>query len=391
MGGVTPTIPGVKVEDFNLRKSFQREVNELIGRTNDSFPGSQPVSFSTRHIEELRKRDYFLCEKTDGIRCLLYLTNDVKEGQEVEVVYLVDRKNDYYWVPDVHIPTVRGEQTFYTKTLLDGELVLDEHPEGQVFEDGKKRRLHYLVFDCLVSEGKNLVARNLESRLGYLKQIFPPYKALYSRFPEEMQYQTFLLKEKAVQLSYALEPMFMDIIPKLKHGNDGLIFTCVHAPYKPGTDELLLKWKHAEENSVDFVLSLDIPELDRPDGYSNGHTHHPEKDYDAIPRLALYVSEGSNRYVFWGELYVTDDEWDKMREWSEHNSKGLDESIVECAMDDEKRWRFLRFREDKKDANFINTVNSVIESIQDPVSQQQLLDAAPEIRAAWKDRHAQKR
>ena len=40
---------------------------------------------------------YFLCEKTDGIRLLLYITTgDAGE----EIVYLIDRKNDYYYLPN---------------------------------------------------------------------------------------------------------------------------------------------------------------------------------------------------------------------------------------------------------------------------------------------------
>jgi mRNA guanylyltransferase len=40
---------------------------------------------------------YFLCEKTDGIRLLLYIT--VGDAGE-EIVYLIDRKNDYYFIPN---------------------------------------------------------------------------------------------------------------------------------------------------------------------------------------------------------------------------------------------------------------------------------------------------
>ena len=36
-----------------------------------------------------------LCEKTDGLRCLLLCDED--QGKEVH--YLIDRKNNYYYVP----------------------------------------------------------------------------------------------------------------------------------------------------------------------------------------------------------------------------------------------------------------------------------------------------
>jgi len=41
---------------------------------------------------------------------------------------------------------------------------------------------------------------------------------------------------KIINLSYHVEKVFNEDIPKLEHGNDGLIYTCVSTPYQPGTD-----------------------------------------------------------------------------------------------------------------------------------------------------------
>jgi len=60
------------------------------------------------------------------MRYLLYLT--VGDQQE-EVQYLIDRKNDFWFVPPnaLHFPIPRNVQGFHTKTLIDGELVFNRN------------------------------------------------------------------------------------------------------------------------------------------------------------------------------------------------------------------------------------------------------------------------
>jgi len=54
-----------------------------------------------------------------------------------------------------------------------------------------------------------------------------------------------------------------------------------------------------------------------------------------------------------------------------------------------RRWRFHRFRDDKTEGNHVSTYTSVIESIQDHVTEDDLLASAGEIRTAWKARNQQ--
>lgn len=42
---------------------------------------------------------------------------------------------------------------------------------------------------------------------------------------------------KNMELSYGIEKVFNEDIPKLQHGNDGLIYTCLQSPYVMGTDQ----------------------------------------------------------------------------------------------------------------------------------------------------------
>ncbi|RPB18488.1 mRNA capping enzyme, alpha subunit [Terfezia boudieri ATCC MYA-4762] len=377
MPGAVPTMPGVRAP-HEMAQQYRREVARLIGRgENPSFPGAQPVSFARRHLEELKKEDYYVCEKSDGIRCLMYFAEGDR-GQEIH--YLIDRRNDYYYVPELHFPAPNDPtfQKFHIDTLIDGELVLDEEPHGNV--------LRYLVFDCLVLDGNPLMHRTLDKRLAYFREyVYNPYVKLCDAFPQEVPYFPFLIEFKPMEFSYAIGKMFNDVLPNLKHGNDGLIFTCRNSAYKFGTDEKILKWKPASENSIDFRLNLHFP-IYEPDSSDedpdDDEDHEPCYDWDAMPEFALSVFEGGRQYIPFATMYMTEKEWEDMKALQ----IPLDDRIVECAMDEEKRWRFLRFREDKKDGNHISVVGSVLESIRDGVGEKDLLREAMEIRAAWKRR-----
>lgn len=93
--------------------------------------------------------------------------------------------------------------------------------------------------------------------------------------------------------------------------------------------------------------------------------------------------DGSN-YKEWGEMYVTDAEWEEFKALGQP----LEEAIVECSLDAQKRWRFMRFRTDKTDGNHISTVRSVMDSIRDGVEKDELVRSWKEIREAWKRRNA---
>ncbi|RDA92366.1 hypothetical protein CP533_4406 [Ophiocordyceps camponoti-saundersi (nom. inval.)] len=372
--------PGVKAEG-QLLYSMRKEVADLLGRHQTSFPGAQPVSFARQHLEELTRQDYYVCEKSDGIRYLLYCTEDETGG---EAHYLIDRKNDYWFIPNrnLHFPIINDQSAFHTATLVDGELVWDSLPSG-------KKEPRFLVFDCLVMDGHKLMDRTLDKRLAYFNErLYTPYKKLFREFPNELQFQPFFVDMKPFQLAYGIEMMFKQVLPSLKHGNDGLIFTCRNTPYKHGTDPHILKWKPPEENTIDFLMKFNFPtveptELER---LEDGITE-PFVDYDSVPPADLLMflgNSGQDRYETFASLHITEDEWETLKGLNDP----LDYRIVECNLDDQGRWRLVRFRDDKSEPNHKSTVQSVLESISDRVSDNDLYQAAGPIRDSWKARQA---
>ena len=379
-----PEIPGFQIPNQDAQP-LKETVARLLERDNQRFPGAQPVSFAREHVKELQQNEYFMCEKTDGLRCLLFLHwQDGPQGFK-PLTFLIDRKNNYYDIqPPFRIPHYMhpGEkEPFLFGTILDGELVHDQYP-GEAAP-----RLNFYVFDCLVVNEQNITGRTLDKRLGRLHDwVIKPYEAhLMKTFGKNItpdHLKPFALKGKKTYAAYRLEDMFSNILPNLRHGNDGLIFTCVSTPYQFGTDRHILKWKPPHENTIDFKLRLgDFPLIDPEDGEGG-----KIPDYDAMPNpVELLVMHSQNNYQYFATLALSQSEWETLKSLNQR----LDGRIIECYRTEQGQWKYKaeadgtpRWRDDKKDANHISTVNSVLASIEAPVTEMDLLANAENIKRA---------
>ena len=370
MAGDPPPIPGALLiaGELELRR---QQVATLLDSKRGSFPGAQPVSFAKHHIDRLKDDDYYVCEKSDGTRCLMYCTT-FEDGREA--TFLINRKNDYYSVPRLHfpLPTDPSCKDFHSNTILDGELVLDKHPDG-------RKELIFLAFDMLVYEGRDYRQRLLRDRLGCLEtKLLRPLDKFSRNNGKYAQRFPFKVVFKKMQFSYAIEMMFRQVIPNLLHGNDGLIFTPMNTVYVSGTDEGLLKWKPAEENSVDFQLRFRFPIL--PDG---------TEDASGAPEMELWAMHSEHDYRYYDSMFVDEQDFDRLAaEGARHG--GLDGAIVECSRDVQGRWRFMRVRDDKQHANHITVIHKVMDSIRDGVTREELIREAFVIRQRFKERQAAK-
>lgn len=374
MAGDPPPIPGTLLIGPEAERR-RRGLSDLL-KCGNHFPGAQPVSFSEQHLTTLIEQDYFVCEKSDGTRLLLFCT-ETDDGREVS--FLIDRKNSFYAIPRLHFPLPNDKtcREFHKDTIIDGELVLD-------IIDGQKK-LVYLTFDLLMYQGRDIRSRDLAGRLGKLKDMFlQPMNKFLKANPDQKRRFPFEVEFKYMQLSYGIEMMYREVIPKLHHGNDGLIFTSQKAPYTSGTDESLFKWKPAEENSVDFMLRLRFRV--RADG---------SEDFDAMPEFGLFAYHGEDRrtrnedYRFFAPMFADEAEWERLKDLATRY-KRLEGLIVECHLDKEDRWRFMRVRDDKQHANHISVVGKVLDSIRDGVTMEKLLSKSYQMRKAYKERQAQK-
>ncbi|KAJ2389512.1 Dcp1p-Dcp2p decapping enzyme complex alpha subunit, partial [Coemansia sp. RSA 2603] len=163
MGNEIPTLPGVLLDDTQDAKlllELRHTVQQLTGTINQDFPGSQPVSF-TRHesIPALLENDYYVCEKSDGVRVLILIGTVSPSGATSaaaeptpDAVYFITRKNMYH-----QVSTAPSQPD--TWTLVDAELVVDVEDDGQ-----RVQRL--LAFDALVVDSICCMTHPLPKRLG---------------------------------------------------------------------------------------------------------------------------------------------------------------------------------------------------------------------------------
>ncbi|KDQ60776.1 hypothetical protein JAAARDRAFT_172973 [Jaapia argillacea MUCL 33604] len=371
----TPDIPGELVPRNSDHEIWLKtHVARLCGMDHERFPGSQPVSFGTKDLDKLESQDYWVCEKSDGVRVLMLIQTDLDTN--AQAVFLIDRHNTYRVQTGLFFPHHENPMMPLRNTILDGELVLDEDPATH------QVTLRFLAFDCLVVDDQNVMSRTLDKRYGRLKEWFyKPYSKMIFDHPHVAQSQPFQVAVKDISFSYHVEKVFNVDIPALQHGNDGLIYTCVNTPYVPGTDQNILKWKPPSENSIDFKLVLRFPPMPG---------HPSESDYSQKPIFGLHVwcgdERGVPRYEPFDVMYVDDLEWEKIKLSGEQ----IDDRIVEVHWDPAKaHWRMMRFREDKPNGNHRNVVENIIQSIADGVEKDALLARSNNIRNAWKARQGQ--
>ncbi|THH07292.1 hypothetical protein EW145_g3477 [Phellinidium pouzarii] len=365
-----PNLPG-DVVPAQFVADLRRGVAQLCQANIIKFPGSQPVSFAQRDLARLENEEYSDIQPSGNLLLMLVTATGQREPDGLPLdscpalasSLKIDRHNQYHSLSGFYFPHHDNPRMPLRSTILDGEL----------------DTLRLLMFDCLVVDNQNVMSRTLDKRYGRLQEWFyKPYKKMIQDHPHMLQSQPFDIKVKGMNLSYGLEKVFNEDIPKLQHGNDGLIYTCLQSPYVVGTDRNILKWKPPSENTIDFKLVLRFPpDPQRPN----------EPDFLAKPLFGLHVFVGGrDDYEPFDELYVDDDEWEKLKASGEQ----IDDRIVEVFWDSSKsQWRMMRFRDDKPSGNHKSVVDNIIQTIIDGVEKEDLLARSNAIRTAWKARQAQ--
>ncbi|KAJ1613070.1 RNA guanylyltransferase Ceg1p [Cryptosporidium canis] len=402
-------IPGIAFSDEYKRNEILKKVRSICGWHQDTFPGSQPVSLNKQKLEScIGKSLYVACEKTDGIRLLLYAVSRrvflIDRNQKINLVSMTLPSSYWDAVFDIKSSNKSGEisdvsrdfsernsellnldfsrddhaKYFQQNTLLDGELV------GDIVEiDGKKSQvLRYLIYDCICIERDDTV-RHLplleRLKLAYIKVLAPKCKYDEHRAliqpPETPKFQLFLKDFFEVDEV----PAILNFSKRLPHPSDGIIFTPVNLSYMPGTCPKLLKWKPPHLNTADFAAMF--------------HSEICSKD----PRIFLELLVGIRGIRASVNCFCVPKGNVYNQLLDHYKLYGTSGQIVECYYDEnavyskpmksddgnilwdkpfatvQGGWIIERIRTDKEAPNDINTVNRVFESIRDGINSDVLI------------------
>jgi hypothetical protein len=206
-----------------MHKAAQRFVADTWCTSPGRFPGPQPISIERCHFDQLRRRPYLVCEKTDGVRYMLVCFEYLAK----KVCVLINRAFECVVVP---LTVPRG-------TVLDGELV-----------QLKTGQWRYLVYDAVLVRGEDVRQKSLTERLAAATSVTRSI-IRSAKDPFEVRTKTMLPVARFGELPA------LDAFP---YGTDGLVFTPVDAPIQIGTHETMFKWKPRGHITVDFMLRDNI-------------------------------------------------------------------------------------------------------------------------------------
>jgi hypothetical protein len=294
-------------------------------------PGIRAQNLSRANYTKILKDRYLVCEKTDGVRFMLYMEHDES--------YLIDRALNFF--------KIEVSDSFYTEcTILDGELVIQKQ--------GEVNTLVYLIFDVVKFDGEetDLLDQGLNHRLSYLNNYFPSDISLnfVNTKPREFEnYNYIQVKRKEFYKLTEIQTICdrFEINDKdIKYTKDGITSNCdglVFTPELKKYSEIgnVFKWKPKCLNTIDFKINKSniLDEQDEIHLLISGRT-------DSI----FYNIKKQETHMYQEIKYYFENE----------NCNSL---IVECSINSNEwdiKWDIKSIRTDKSRSNSSNTVLEIM-------------------------------
>lgn len=208
----------------------------------DHFPGPNPMSVDSADFERIRKDDFLVALKSDGVRHLLLLT--CKPRTHDPIALMIDRTNAMY-----EVEIWANEDFYYNGALYDGELVWEND------------KLTYIVFDVVFTKGTSCVKLPYRDRMTIVHNTIlcvgdtHTDDSIETMLHEENKFLArnnpldLLIKPKTYVHKANLKRLWADRETS-SHRNDGVIFTQNSASVGTGTSASILKWKPSHSIDV---------------------------------------------------------------------------------------------------------------------------------------------
>jgi adenylate kinase family enzyme len=310
-------------------------------RLRKTFFGTHPISLTRVDLPRIRRYPYMVSLKASGVRYLCLVA--------CRRLWLVSRTLAIYQGP------MLPELERFENTLLDGELI------------GEEDASYFIVFDCLASCGENCMRDNI---IGRLRRSVELGRLLYNG-PLMFRPQKYVDRGQMFELVASAKELPWEV--------DGVIFQPARLPYRLGIDYNMFKWKPLGENTCDFYYNAADSGL-----YCRVNPSEQNERMSEIAPIdlsqATRISRDGIEMVRFGRLLtVLRPTWLRDAMIIEcsalmHDKAGLLAEAIEREQwgVNELVWVPQKHRGDKHYANIEWVSQSVIQSIIDDISQEEL-------------------
>ena len=341
----TPPVNSPFVKN-SIRLNLARilKIDEIKG-----FIGNHPVNITKERLKWIINNNYLVCEKTDGIRIILYINNST--------VFILDR----------------NDQIYKTDAIFEKLNSVDFLFDGELYEENNEYILS--IFDCLVYANKRVLDYSLLKRLYYCTFFVNNYcNNNYFKFISN-KYTKFRIVAKQMIKSYGCESILKNI-SKLNHKNDGLIFTPVDEPYVLYQRSKIIKWKPPKLNTIDFLIKkTSIPYIYTLYALGESSQFKQLKINNNMNICAgYYICDDDSNTIFHnniGEFF-----WNSTKEIFDFEDGSLSTG----------GWELYKLRYDKATPNNIKIILDQFEALDALITEDELISYLPEIKYRYKER-----
>jgi len=344
----------------------------------ERLPGPLPAPVGRKDLVDIHRNpeNWWVTAKMDGMRFMMFITR--------RDCYLIDREfrfrklRDGSWYCKEFAPED-------SETLVDGELIWEDGG-NQV---GTVESLKFMVFDCLVWKGKNVVTEKVSLRLHYIQEM----AAVCSANPKEREATRLPMFAKRMFPAGEL-PMLMSKLQIMPSQDgylyqdddsddytkraatctystlaDGLVFMLEDADFHFKAKNSLLKWKLS--HTVDVMTSVESAKASDKAG--------------TLIVTTYYFGRDGQEVVAFADVPVEQPLWVNLVRKAREVIPGCSTVCVECAyLPQSQSWVVERGRPEKTSPNSQHTIQSTMKTIKENITHDALVEALDFSRPAVK-------